>query len=215
MKQLPSSVARPLIRIAYLMPAISGLVMLALACVPHIFFFYNGAPYDTQSPFVLMSNTWREAQAMLTAQTTGSGGAYFFALFMSISTVLSWICIIFYGTTAIAAAICSGVAFAHAPTDRLANRAKRWMQFFCPGRVLYVISNLLLLLPASFPYLLQHCYRTQLGYHMRLYFIGVSDLLLCGILITLNLTAFLTLLSAQTREQMDMFRIVKQKKPIE
>lgn len=215
MKQLPSSVARPLIRIAYLLPMISGLAMLILACVPHVFFFYNGAPYDTQSPLALMGNTWREAQAMLTAETTGSGGAYYFALFMSVFTVLSWICIVLYAATAIAAAICSTVAFAHAPTERLSNRAKRWLQFICPGRVLYVISNLLLLLPASFPYLLQHCYRTQLGYHMKVYFIGVSDLLLGGILVALNLVAFLALLPAQAREQMDMFRIVKQKKPIE
>ena len=214
MKQLPSPLARACIRIAYLLPALFGLVMLILAFVPRVFFFYNGEVYDTQSTFALMGNTWRESQTMLDASSQGSGGAYFFSLIMSVLVVLSWISIIVYASMAIASAICSTAAFSAAPTDRFSNRSKRWMHFFCPNRVLYVISNLLLLLPAAFPYFLQHFYRTQLGYDMKPFFIGPSDLLLAGIFVILNLASFLALLPAQARERMDMYRLYKSKKEI-
>lgn len=215
MKRLPSPLARAWIRIAYLLPAILGLAMLIYAFVPHLFYFYNGVPYETWSPFTLMGNTWDECQVMLDASATGSSSAYFFSLIMSVFVLLSWICAILYGIMAAASAIFSCAAFSKAPTDRFANRSKRWMQFFCPNRVLYVITNLLLLLPAAFPYLLQYFYRTQMSYEMKLYFIGPSDLLLAGIFVALNLISFLALLPAQAREHMDMFRLYKAKKDAE
>ena len=44
MKQLPSSAARPLIRVAYLLPLIVGVLLLIWACIPHLFFIHNKLP---------------------------------------------------------------------------------------------------------------------------------------------------------------------------
>ncbi len=210
-----SSLLRALIRVTHLMPAVFGLVMLILAFVPHVFFTFNGALQPTYSPFELMCNTWKATLPVVSASTQSSSPVYFFSLIMIVLTLLSWICAILYAIMAIASAICSTVAFSRAPSDRLANRAKRWMQFFCPGRVTYVISNLLLLLPAAFPHLLEHFYRTQLGYDMKVYFIGASDLLLAVIFVILNVAAFLSLLPAQAAEEMDLYRRTASKKNAE
>ena len=212
MKQPSSALSRALIRVTYLLPALFGLCLLILAFVPHVFFMYNGKLQPTNSPFVLMSNTWEATTPVVSAATQSSSTTYFFSLIMTVLTVLSWVCIFIYASMAIASAICSTVAFSCAPTDRLANRAKRWMHFFCPNRVMYVVSNLLLLLPAAFPNLLAHFYRTQLGYDVKVFFIGASDLLLAVIFILLSTAAFLALLPMQAREEMDMYRLANRKK---
>ncbi|MBR3894357.1 MAG: hypothetical protein IKJ35_04325 [Clostridia bacterium] len=212
MMQSSSRLWRTFIRVTYLLPALFGLIMLICFFVPHVFFLYNGKPQATCSPFELMCNTWDATIPALSSEATSSGTVYFFALTMVIVTVISWICVFTYASMAISSAICSTVAFFCVPSDRLANRAKRWMHFFCPNRVMYVISNLLLLLPAAFPYLLGHFYRSQLGYDMRAYFIGASDLILAVIFVILSVSAFLALLPMQAREEMDMYRLNKSKK---
>ena len=212
MSRPSSPLLRVLIRIAYFLPAIFGLTMLILAFVPHIFFFYNGTAYETQSMFDLMANTWEECQVMLDGSVNGSSAAYFFSLIMSVFVVLSWICGILYAITAIASAVCSCIAFSYPPTHRNSNRTKKWLQFFCPNRALYVISTLVLLLPAAFPQILQHFYRTQFAYDMKLHFIGVNDLILAIVLVVLNTVFFLALLHAQEIEHLDLFRLYKSKK---
>lgn len=214
MSRAPSLLRRALIRIAYLLPAIFGIVMLIVALLPHVFFFYNGAAYETQSMLSLMASTWEESRAMLDGSVNGSSAAYFFSLIMSVFVVLSWVCGILYALTAAASAVCSCIAFAYPPTHPISNRSKRWMQFFCPNRVLYVLSNLLLLLPAAFPQILQHFYRTQFAYDMKLYFIGVNDLILAIVFVVVNVTSFLALLPAQADEHMDLFRLYKSKKDV-
>lgn len=213
MNRLPSSVARPLIRLTYLLPAISGVILLIYACVPHLFFLYQDVVYETLSPFQLIANTWNECSTILGADSKASAEAVFFAYTMMFFAVLFWIAVIIYTITASASAITSCIAFASPPTSKESNRAKRWMRFFCPGRVLYVVSNLILLLAAAFPHILLYFYQRQLGYFgMTLHFFGPSDLLLAAILILLQVAAFLALLPLQARVHMDMFRLYKAKK---
>ena len=210
MKPLSSSARRGLIHFAYLLPIFTGLLLLIYALIPHLFFVYGEAIYNTQSPFELMQNTWKECQALLNG-AEASAGAVMFSFTMSAMVILSWICTIVYAVVAIASAICSCIAFSHRPTEREANRAKRWMQFFCPNRILYIVVNLLPLLPAAFPYILLHFYRTQMFYEISLHYMGPPDLVLAVIAVLLNLASFLLLLSAQNEEHMDMFRLYKAK----
>ena len=209
MKQLSNRAAWTLIRLTYLLPLISGGILLIWACVPHLFFFYRGEVYETQSLFGLIGNTWKECAAL----SEGSAGAVWFSFVMRTFVILSYLAILGYTLTAIPAAICSCVAFSKSPTDPNANRAKRWMRFFCPNRVTYVISNLLLLLPAFFPQILCSNYRSQLGYAMEVCYIPswMPGWLITALLVTVNVVSFLCLLSAQSREHMDMFRLYKAK----
>lgn len=210
MKPLSSSARRALIRFAYLLPVFSGMLLLIYALIPHLFFVYGDAIYNTQSPFELMQNTWKESQALLNG-AEASAKAVMFSFTMSAVVILSWVFTAVYATVAIASAICSCIAFSHRPTEREANRAKRWMQFFCPNRVLYIIVNLLPLLPAAFPYILLHFYRTQMFYDMSLHHMGPPDFVLAAVAVLLNLAAFLLLMPAQNEEHMDMFRLYKAK----
>ena len=210
MKPLTSPLRRGLIRTVYLLPAITGLILLVYAMIPHLFFMRGELIYNTQSPFALMSTTWTECQALFDA-VEASAGAVSFSFLMSAVVILSWIFSVLYTVVAIASAICSCVAFSHRPTAKESNRAKRWMQFFCANRVLYVISLLLPLLPAAFPYILVSCYQKQLFFDVSLYFMGPPDLLLAIVFAVLNAASFLFLLPAQSEEHMDMFRLYKSK----
>ena len=213
MMALSSSAKRTLIRIAYLIPLFSGLILLIYACIPHLYFVHNNTAMDTLSVFGLVNNTFQQCSAITGGTQSGSPAATVFAYTMIFFAVLFWIALLVYAVMAITSAITSVTAFSYPPTSREANRAKRWMQFFCIGRAVYVIDNLLLLLAAAFPQILLHFYRTQMGYvDMSLHFFGPSDLLLAAILIALNLIAFLTLLPAQAEEHLDMFRLYKAKK---
>lgn len=210
MKPLSTSARQGMIRAVYLSPAIVGTLLLIYSFIPHLFFVYGDAAYNTLSPFGLMGNTWTECQALFDA-AEASVGAVSFSLMMSAAVVLSWICAILYAVMAAVSAICSCAAFSYRPTAKEANRAKRWMQFFCMNRVIYVIGLLLPILPAAFPHILLSCYQKQLHYNMSLHFMGPSDLLLAAILCTLNAAVFLCLLRAQNEEHMDMFRLYKAK----
>ncbi len=205
-----SAPKRAVIRLAYLAPLITGCLLLIWSFVPHIFFMMNGTAYETLSTAELMSNTWRECRALF-EEASASPGAVMFATWMRIAVVAAWVCIVLYAFFCLAGAICSTVAFAYAPTAKEANLAKRWMQFFCPNRPLYVISCLLPLLPSAFPHLLLLCYRTQLVYDMSIHFIGPSDLLLAVLLSALNIGAFLLTLREQDRGHLDLYRLYKSK----
>ena len=118
-----------------------------------------------------------------------------------------------YSFVAIPAAICSVKAFSVPYTHLEANHAKRWMRFFCPNRITYALANLLLLLPALFPHILVSNYLSQLGYLMELWFTPhwLPLWLVVAVLVSVNLVGFFALLGAQSREQMDMFRLYKKK----
>jgi len=109
--------------------------------------------------------------------------------------------------------ICSIKAFSVPHTHPDANRAKRWMRFFCPNRITYALANLLPLLPAFFPHILLSNYRSQLGYLMQLFYepAWLPLWLVVAVLVVVNLVGFFALLGAQEREEMDMFRLYKKK----
>lgn len=211
MRRLSSPARRAWIRIAYLLPLITGVLLLIYALIPHLFFSYEEAIYNTQSPFELMGNTWRECRTLLNG-SEASANAVMFSMVQSAVVVLSWVCILLYAVVALAAAICSCVAFSNRPTSKEANRAKRWMQFFCANRVLYVLACLLPLLPAAFPHILLASYREFLFYDsMKLFFMSPPDLAVAAVAVLCNLLSFFLLLSAQNEEHMDMFRLYKAK----
>ena len=212
MKALSSSTLRLLIRIAYLLPAIGGLILLIYALIPHIYFIYDGAAYETLSTFTLVGNTFSDCSALLDGTTDGSNYAAVFSYLMIFFGILFWIGIICYTVMAASAAICSCLAFSQKPTAKESNQAKRWFRFFCPNRGLYIFSNLLILLSAAFPHILLYFYHTQLGYtSMSVHFFGISDLVLAAILVLLNLVFFIALLPAQSAEHLDMYRLYKAK----
>ena len=104
MKPLSSSARRGLIHFAYLLPVFSGMLLLIYALIPHLFFVYGEAIYNTQSPFELMQNTWKECQALLNG-AEASAGAVMFSFTMSAMVILSWICTVVHAVVAIAAGI--------------------------------------------------------------------------------------------------------------
>lgn len=212
MKDLPSPLRRALIRLSYLAPVLCGIALLIYACVPHIFFLYNGEPFETMNLFTLMSNTWGECNALLESTEDVSVNAVYFSYIMNFFVILSWICIVLFALFALATAITSTYAFSQPPTAKQTNRTKRWLQFFCPNRPLYVISCLLPLIPAAVPLILEKCYTSLLYYDIKVYFIGVADLILAAIAAVLCVGSFLALLPAQSREHMDMYRLYKAKK---
>ena len=67
MKPLSSSARQGMIRAVYLSPAIVGTLLLIYSFIPHLFFVYGDAAYNTLSPFELMGNTWTECQALFDA----------------------------------------------------------------------------------------------------------------------------------------------------
>ncbi len=202
-----------LIRLCYLMPAISGAIMLLWGVIPHLYFYYNDATYSTMSSLTLVFGTFSQCRAVLSGATESSELGALFATTMSVVCVLFWICAIVYAVAAVASAVCSLYAFSKEPTSRGANRAKRWMRFLCPGRLGFLLMQASVLLSAAFPHILTYFYRVHLGYRdMSVHFFGPADLLLCAILLACNFGLFFATLRAQAEEHMDMYRLYKAKR---
>jgi len=208
----PSS-RRALIRVAYLLPLLCGVILCILAAVPHIYFINDGEAHETLSTFSLVSNTFSYCGTILDGSVQASNYAVVFSYAMIAFCILFWVGVVTYAIMALSTAICSTVAFAYPPTAKEANRAKRWFRLFCANRVLLVIPHLLILLSAAFPQILLYFYRNQLGYiRMSLHFFGIADLWIALVLMLLCLTAHFALLPMQTKEHMDLFRLYKSKK---
>ena len=209
MKTLSSNAQRRQIRLSYLLPAISGALMLVLFAVPCMFFLYNGEAYQTWSLFGLLGNTWKVCGELSEA----SANAVWFSFTMRFFVIASYLALIGYALVAVPSAICSCKAFSVPYTHPDANHAKRWLRFFCPNRVTYALVHLLPLLPALFPHILLANYRSQLGYFMELWYTPQWLPLwsVVALLIVVDLVGAFALLGAQAREQMDMFCLYKKK----
>ena len=213
MKPLSSNISRPLIRAAYFLPLLVAILLLILAAVPHIFYYYEGDPKQSQGLFELMSGVWDFSMNQLNGELESTPDTMYFPYIMVFYIVASWICVILYALVAIPAALCSMIAFAFPPTSKNANQAKRWLQLFCPNRATFVIFQLLPIFPACFPLILERCQRTMFAMDLHVYYdLGISDWLLVSILVCIPIVLWLILLPSQSEEHMDMYRLYKSKK---
>ena len=206
---------RGCIRATYLLPAVTWALVLICAAIPHLYFIYDGIAHETVSTFGLLTNTWSECMNVLTGSADSTPASVLFSYIMLAVAVLTWATILWHGIAAITCAICSCYAFSLAPTDRLANRAKRVFHLICPNRICYVILQFLPLPLAFFPQILTACYQSQLGLQMRLCAFGPQDWIPACSITLICTGAYLALLSAQSREHMDMFRLYKAKKDVQ
>lgn len=206
-----SSLARFGIRLAYLMPLFTFLLLLIYGLIPHLYFIYQDTAYETMSLFEMVGNTWRECRNTLSA-SGGSASAVLFSYTMSAATVVFWIALVIHGIFAVASAACSVYAFSKIPTDRLANRAKRVFYLFCPHRVLFVLGALLPLLYGCFPWILRHCYHQQMSMQISIHATTyLTDPVLAIPLVLAGVALYLALLPLQKREHLDLFRLYKQR----
>lgn len=213
MKSLSSKLSRPLIRVAYFLPLIVAVLLLILAAAPHIFYFYEGDPKQSQGLFELMSGVWDFSMSQLGGTAENTPDTMYFPYIMIFCIVLSWIFIVLYALVAIPSALCSLIAFTFPPTSKNANQAKKWLQLFCPNRATFVIFQLLPIFPACFPIILERCQRTMFAMDLHVYYdLGLPDWLIVGILVCIPISLWLILLPSQNEEHMDMYRLYKSKK---
>ena len=211
MKQLSPPSARRLIYAAYLLPAISFLLLLVYALIPHLYFIYQDTAYETMSLFTMVQNTWRECQGALVS-TGASVAAMRFSYTMSAAVILFWVALVLNGLITLASGICALYAFSKAPTDRLSNRAKKLLRFVCPNRVCFLLGGLLPLLYTAFPFILRHAYREQMGMPISIYTTThLADVIPAALLVLLSTALYAATLSLQRREHLDLFRLYKQK----
>ncbi|MBQ5773174.1 MAG: hypothetical protein IIW07_06715 [Clostridia bacterium] len=211
MKPLSPTSARRVIYAAYLLPAISFLLLLLYALIPHLYFIYQDTAHETMSLFTMVQNTWRECQGALVS-TGSSVAAMRFSYTMSIAVILFWVALALHGVIALASGICALYAFSKSPTDRLSNRAKKLLRFVCPNRVCFLLGGLLPLLYTTFPFVLRHAYREQMSMPISIYTTThLADVIPAALLVLLGTSLFLATLPLQGREHLDLFRLYKQK----
>ena len=210
MKRLSPKQARFLSRAVYFLPAVTGLLLLALIFIPHIYFVYNGEVHETMSSVKLVNNTWEVCKNLLDGKSEDPY-AIFFSYIMTFFVILFWIFVALYALFALVLTLCSINAFTKSPTDRLSNRAKRWLHLLCPNRVCYGLFGLLPIFPSFFPHILTHFYYTRLGLKMKVFFFGPPDHVWAILLVLLLELGFFLSLDLQARAHTDMFRLYKKK----
>ena len=136
-----------LARLSYLLPLLSGLLLLIPAFVPHIFFYRGKSLSATISLFDLLGYLRAEASNVLHASESVSPSIYRSALFASVLTAVSWFFILWYAIFAIlSAAICVWASKEISSTSL--NTAKRVYRIVVPNRVFY---GIFCFLPLLFP----------------------------------------------------------------
>ncbi len=199
-----------LIRLAYLMPVVCGVILLFLAALPHLFYQANGDVYSTLSLFQLLDNTYAEGSKFLAGTAQGTTADFYFYLVMLSFFALSLLCIILYGLFVIFTAIMTVYIWTpHAlPTVR-GNNLKRAYRIAVPNRGFFIFFQLLPVFPSIYPYLLQIHSKKILGMEMKVFYYGIPDFIIVLILAAASITLFFVTLSAQKENKMDLFRIYK------
>ena len=197
------------IRICYLLPLLSGALLLIPALVPHIFFLQDSSLSATVNVFDLLGSIRAQASNLLHAESGSvASSTYYFALLMSVLTAVSWFFTVWYALFAVASAAVSVWAFGAPPSAAL-NTAKRVYRILVPNRVFYGVFCALPLLPALMPYLYAHFLRTMLGTAVSVHFYGAPDFVYTLLALLICAVPFYAWLPAQKRERMDLFRIYK------
>ena len=200
-----------LVRLSYLMPLCSGLIFLAVACIPHLFYTSGAEALDTMSLMQLLDNTYRNCIGFLQGTSDGSVAAFYFSVIMMIFWVLSLLFLVLFALFATATAVLCVLIVWTPETEAQPwmNTAKRCYRMLVPNRVFYVIWNLLPLLPAFFPYILQGFYRSVLGEPATAHFFGPPDPVYVALLAAVSIALFLLTRPAQKAFKMDLFRLYK------
>lgn len=206
-----SLLRRRLIRLVYLLPAITWLWVLIGACIPHLYFVYEDVAQETISIVRLMENSWKECIGFFDGTANGTPADLMFSYFVVFTVVLTWIDLVWCGFFALSCAGFSLYAFGRAPTDKYANRAKKFFHLICPHRVCYGLFSAFLPLMAFYPQILILLYKQQLGMRVQLFAFGVMDWIPAILLSLLSLSGFLGTLAWQNLEHLDMFRLYKGK----
>ncbi len=208
-----SRTARRLIcRLIYLLPLILFVAFCIYAAIPHVWFVYSGKAQPTMSLFSLQANAWESAEIM---RENTDAASINLTNAITVASILFWGALVLLGLFAILVAVCSLVAFSQSPTSTLSNRTKRVLGLLCPNRITYLILPLFSLIPAFMPQILEFAYRTTAGIEMRAHAFPFYDFVMALILIAGSLIPYLTTLSWQGEEHLDMFRIYRAGKPSE
>lgn len=197
-------------RAVYLLPLTVGLLLLALALIPHLYFVSPGGVHETMSPLQLVNNTWDVCKGLLDGNSDDPY-SIMFSYIMTFFVILFWIFVAVYAIFVILVTVCALCAFSVSPTNRVSNRAKRVMHLLCPNRICYGLFGILPIFPSFFPYILSHFYYSRLGMDMKVFFFGPPDpIWAIGLVLLMELGFFLTL-NMQSRSHTDMFRLYKKK----
>lgn len=197
-----------LVRLSYLLPLLSGLLLLIPAFVPHIFFYRGKSLSATIGLFDLLGYLRAEASHVLHASETVAPSIYRSALLASILTVASWFFIVWYAIFAILSAVV-GIWASQKISSASLNTAKRVYRIVVPNRVFYGIFCFLPLLPALMPYCYERFLSTTLSETVRVYFYGPPDWVWALIGGVLCAVPFFLSLRAQKEQKIDLFRIYR------
>lgn len=215
MMQNRRSAKSVLIRISYLLPLLTMVLLWIHCLIPHLFFLYDGEAYETMSLFRLLSNTWTQCQAILDSGTASDAyQAILFSYWMIFAVIVSWAVLCVHLVVASVVAVTSHIAFSHEPTAKESNVAKRVLHLICPNRICFWIGNLLPILPALFPYWLSNAYRHFLFMDMKVCSIGPFEWLWIAVAIFAETVLSVSLFSVQKNMHMDLFRLYKKEPKI-
>ena len=203
-----------MIRLAYSMPLINGIVFLILGFIPHLFYISGNNNPPTLSPFGLLGIIRESGVDYVTGRTAGSTVDFYFYTAMLALWALSALCIAFYAilvvsTTAMLPSVWSPQ---NHPTVQ-GNKLKRIYRIAVPNRVFFVFYQLLPIVPTIFPYLFQLLCKRMLGQTMKVYYYGIPDWIVVMLLTAASVSLFLTSLRSQKSNKMDLFRIYKTNEP--
>ena len=198
------------VRLAYLLPLLSAVALLILAATPCFFFQSRGEAFESMSLFGVMTNTYENCKGFLDGTASGSTSALYFSYVMSAILLVSLILMVLYAVFILFTALLFPFIWTpNAPGHPTVNQLKRAYRILVPNRGCYVVCNLLPILPSCFPYFLELFYNKLLGDPATLHYLFLPNPIITAVLCALSVTLFLTTLTAQRENRMDLFRIYK------
>ena len=196
-----------MIRLAYSMPLINGIIFLILGFLPHLFYISGSNNPPTLSPFGLLDIVQANGLSYLSATASGTTEDFYFNITMLAFWALCAICIALYVIFVVwTTVMLFSVWTPQIHPTVMGNKLKRAYRIFVPNRGFFVFYQILPIAPAIFPYLFQWLYKKQA---MTVHYYFIPDWIVVLILTAASITLFFTSLSAQKENKMDLFRIYK------
>ena len=197
------------IRIAYLAPALCGILSLFLGLYPHLFFKSDGELFNSVSFFTFLENTRATCFSVLGNISGSTPGAVYFSYVMTALWALCCLLILWYTLFLFATTLLASVSMTPRAASPLLNRIKRIYRILVPARGFFVFLSLVPALISFLPVLFVSLYKNLLGQVATLYYDFLPDAALLLPLTLAGIVLYLITLKDQKELKLDLFRIYR------
>ena len=143
---------KTLVYLRYILPACFAILTVAAAFIPCVAFTLEMNKLETRSLVAVMSDAWKQCRHYLSgASSMQSDATAAFSLWITVGIIVTVIATVAIVGLSVWSSVMSVRVIRPGTDDETTVNARRLLCRVFPGKVWYLVANLLIIIPAAFP----------------------------------------------------------------